>query len=219
MNDYLRELLIEKNDFIREVRQHAESENVPILRADAAALMQTLTALKAPRRILEAGTAVGYSAILMADCCRDATGKCYVNIDTVELDLDTARIAKDNIKKAGLDNNIRVIAGDAAEVLSCLSADESYDMIFIDSAKSQYIEMYDDIKRLLKPGGLLVCDNVIFYGKIFDPPEVAPHKHRTIIANLRAFLEKLTSDDDYTTSIIETGDGMTISVKRKEQAV
>jgi len=216
MNEYLKNLLQEKNDFLRELRQHAESDNVPILRADAAALMQTLTTLKAPRRILEAGTAVGYSAILMANCCRNAAGECFVNIDTVELDIDTAAVARENIRKAGLEHNIRVIVGDAAEVLSCLSGSEVYDMIFIDSAKSQYIEMYDDIKRLLKPGGLLVCDNVIFYGKIFDAPEEAPHKHRTIIGNLRAFLERLTGDDDYTTSVIETGDGMTISVKRKD---
>ncbi|MBE7065224.1 MAG: O-methyltransferase [Ruminococcaceae bacterium] len=216
MNDYLKTLSTEKNQFLTELRQHAESDNVPILRADAAALMRVLTTLKAPQRILEAGTAVGYSAILMATCCSDVDGKCGVNIDTVELDIDTAAIAKENIKKAGLEKNIRVIVGDAGEVLSCLSGSEVYDMIFVDSAKSQYIEMYDDIKRLLKPGGLLVCDNVIFYGKIFDAPEDAPHKHRTIIANLRAFLEKLTSDDDYTTSVIETGDGMTISVKRKD---
>lgn len=216
MNEYLKNLLKEKNEFLEELRQHAESDNVPILRADAAALMQTLTTIKAPRRILEAGTAVGYSAILMATCCHGLQDECTVNIDTIELDMDTAAIARENIRKAGFEKNIRVIVGDAGEVLSCLSGSEVYDMIFVDSAKSQYIEMYDDIKRLLKPGGLLVCDNVIFYGKIFEEPEKAPHKHRTIITNLRAFLEKLTSDKDYTTSVIETGDGMTISVKRKD---
>ena len=216
MNDYLKFLATEKNNFLAELRQHADSANVPILRADAAALMRVMTTLRSPRRILEAGTAVGYSAILMATCCHNSQGECIVNIDTVELDMDTAVIAKENIRKAGYEKNIRVIVGDAGEVFSCLGGSEVYDMIFVDSAKSQYIEMYDDIKRLLKPGGLLVCDNVIFYGKIFDEPEKAPHKHRTIISNLRAFLEKLTSDDDYTTSVIETGDGMTISVKRKD---
>lgn len=216
MNDYLRSLSKEKNKFLSELRQRAESDNVPILRADAAALMSTLTTLRAPRRILEAGTAVGYSAILMASSCCDASGSCNVNIETIELDIDTAATAKENIRQAGFEKNIRVIVGDAKEVLSCIGGKEVYDMIFIDSAKSQYIEMYDDIKRLLKPGGLLVCDNVIFYGKVFDAPEDAPHKHRTIIGNLRTFLEKITSDNDYTTCVIETGDGMTVSVKRKD---
>ncbi|MBQ8827625.1 MAG: O-methyltransferase [Clostridia bacterium] len=216
MNEYIKSLLEEEN-FLCELRAAAEADNVPILRSDAAAFLKTVVASKAPDRILEAGTAVGYSSLLMAYACTDKNGVCNVHIDTVELDLDTVQAAKRNIKKAGYENNIRVIPGDAAEVFSCIGGQEVYDLIFIDSAKSQYIEMYDDIKRLLAPGGIVICDNVIFYGKIYEKPEDAPHKHRTIIANLRAFLEKLTSDEDYSTCILETGDGMTFSVKRKEE--
>lgn len=210
MNAYTQSILNFENDFLKELRQRAsrERDNVPILRTDAAALLKMLTVMRKPRRILEAGTAIGYSAILMAEAAQNT-----VMIDTVEIEEDTAAAARRNIETAGLSNVIRVITGDAGEVFSCLGG--PYDMIFLDSAKSHYLDLYDDMKRLLAPGGLLVCDNVIFYGKISDDPENAPHKHRTIITRLRAFLEKLCSDDDFVCSIIEAGDGMALAVKEE----
>jgi predicted O-methyltransferase YrrM len=87
-------------------------------------------------------------------------------------------------------------------------------MVFVDSSKGHYIEMYDDMKRLLKAGGLLVCDDVIFYGKINDDPKEAPHKHRTIVGRLRTFLDRISADNDFVTSLIDTGDGMAIAVKK-----
>ena len=210
MNEYTQGILNFETDFLKELRKRAarECDNVPILRSDAAALLKMLTAMKKPRRILEAGTAIGYSAILMAEAADAA-----VRIDTVEIDEDTAMTARRNIETAGLSGAIRVITGDACEVFSCLSG--PYDMIFLDSAKSHYLDLYEDVKRLLAPGGLLVCDNVIFYGKILDEPEHAPHKHRTIVTRLRAFLEKLCNDNDYICSIIEAGDGMALAVKKE----
>lgn len=210
MNEYTQEILNFENDFLKELRQSAarDRDNVPILRPDAAALLKMLTALKKPHRILEAGTAIGYSAILMAAAAGQET-----RIDTVEIDEDTAATARKNMKTAGLSGRIRVITGDAGEVFSCLSG--PYDMIFLDSSKSHYLDLYEDVKRLLAPGGLLICDNVIFYGKISDAPENAPHKHRTIVTKLRAFLEKLCNDDDYICSIIEAGDGMALAVKKE----
>ncbi len=88
-------------------------------------------------------------------------------------------------------------------------------MIFLDSAKGQYIHLYDDLKRLLTAGGLLVCDNCIFYDKILVSPEEAPHKHRTIVQNLRAFLTKATGDPAYTATLLQTGDGMLIATKNR----
>ena len=143
MNEYIKGLLKE-NQFLTALRNNAESNNVPILRADAAALIRTIVCSKMPRRILEAGTAVGYSSLLMADACTDKNGMCCTYIDTVELDLDMVQIARCNIKNAGFENHIRVIPGDAADVLSCINGNSIYDMIFIDSAKSQYIEKYTE---------------------------------------------------------------------------
>lgn len=219
MNDYTESILNFEDDFLKKLREGSarERDNVPILRPDAAALLNTLTALCRPKRILEAGTAIGYSSLLMAKTAKSvlASGM-KLHIDTVEIDEDTASIARRNIKNAGFGDIIRVINGDAAEVFSCLNG--TYDMIFVDSAKSHYIDMYEDIKRLLAPGGLLVCDNVIFYGKIYEEPKKAPHKHRTIVTKLRTFLERLCDDGDFVSSILDTGDGMAVAVKIKEES-
>lgn len=205
MDQYLKNLLKEDSEFLQKLRAYGEAEFVPIVRLDMAALLRFLVKSHKPARILEAGTAIGYSSILMAQADESNSS----HIDTIEIDPDTAMTARRNIAEAGLSSRIRVIVGDALEVFESLNG--TYDMIFVDSAKSQYILMYDCIKKLLRQGGLLVCDNVIYYGKIFDSPEEAPHKHRTIIANLRAFLEKVMSDKDYAATLLETGDGVLLA--------
>lgn len=209
MNEYAQGLLQFESDFLKRLRESAaQGERIPILRPDAAALLRVLTAMKKPARILEAGTAIGYSAILMAEASGAET-----RVETVEIDGEMAARARRNIEAAGLSRRIRVITGDAGEVFSCLGG--PYDLIFLDSAKGHYPDLYEDVKRLLAPGGLLVCDNVIFYGKISDEPEHTPHKHRTIVARLRSFLERLCRDGDYLCSIIDAGDGMAIAVKKE----
>ena len=130
----------------------------------------------------------------------------------MEIDADSVVLARQNIRKAGAENQIRVIAGDGNEVLAALT--KPYDMIFMDAAKGQYIHLYDDAMRLLNKDGLLVCDNCIFYGKVLDKPEDAPHKHRTIVANLRAFLEKMMNDSALDASLLDVGDGMAIACKK-----
>lgn len=208
MEAYIQQLLQDSDPFLAALREEALIGHVPIVREDTASLLRFLVKYHKPSCILEAGTAIGFSSILMAK----ADSNPDLHIDTVEIDPDTAVTARKNIQKAGLSETIRVILGDAGEVLACLTG--RYDMIFVDSAKGQYIHMYNDLKRLLKPGGLLVCDNVIFYGKIFDSPEQAPHKHRTIVTNMRNFLEKLFKDADYTSTLLEIGDGVTLSYLR-----
>ena len=207
MDAFLTSLLPTQSPQLEALRRYAEEYRVPILRADAAGFMRTLTTLHKPTRILEIGTAIGYSALLMHECCPKA------HIDTVEIDPDVAVTARKNIEAGGAKDKIRVIIGDGNEVLPALPG--PYDMIFLDSAKGQYIHLYEDKKRLLLPGGLLVCDNCIFYDKIFTSPEEAPHKHRTIVHNLREFLTKATHDADYTASLLQVGDGMLIVTKNR----
>jgi len=191
---------------LAELRNRAIRDNVPILRPDAAALLKTLAGIKRPRRILEAGTAIGYSAILLA-------GATEAEIETVEIDPDMAAEALKNIEAAGLTARIRVINGDAGEVLPALT--RQYDMVFLDSAKGQYARLLPDIVRLLEPGGLLVADNCLFYGKILDDPETAPHKHRTIITNLREFLGEVFEGAEFSSaSLVDAGDGMLIAVRK-----
>jgi predicted O-methyltransferase YrrM len=204
-NELLEPVLAEKDEILAGLRRYASDHNVPVLRPDSASLLATLTALKAPARILECGTAIGYSAILMAKAAENA------RIETVEIDPDAASEAKKNVALAGLSDRIRVILGDAAEVLRALNG--PYDMIFLDSAKGQYLHMMEDVARLLSPGGLLVADNCIFYGKVFDEPASAPHKHRTIVANMREFIRLATCGNDFRGTLLETGDGMVLAVR------
>ena len=174
---FINDVLPEEDSGLEALREYASEHNVPVLRRDAAALLRILLFLHKPSEILEIGTAIGYSASVMAETLPHA------HIDTVEIDTDMVITARNNFRKLGLDGRIRVIAGDAGEVMASLS--RRYDMIFMDAAKGQYAALYDDALRLLGPGGLLLCDNCIFYGKIPDKPEDAPHKHRTIVANRR----------------------------------
>ena len=204
---FIENILPAESEVEQALRIYAEKNRVPILRSDAAAFMRTLVSLKKPMRILEVGTAIGYSSILMSECCLQS------KIDTIEIDPDSVVLARENIRKAGKADKIRVIAGDGAEVMSALK--QPYDMIFMDAAKGQYINLYEDAMRLLNIGGLLVCDNCIFYGKVFDKPEDAPHKHRTIVTNLRAFLEKMMTDDRLKASLLDVGDGMAIATRIK----
>ena len=208
MNDFLASLYFETDPLLEKLRGYASAHNVPVLRPDSAAFLRTLVLLKQPGKILEAGTAIGYSALLMAKAAPDAL------IETVELDADTAAVARGNLRDAGPDfeRRVRVILGDASEVFASLRG--TYDMIFLDSAKGQYVHMLDDVLRLLSPGGLLVADNCIFYGKVFDEPASAPHKHRTIVANMRAFIERVLCGGEFDGSLLECGDGMLGAVKR-----
>lgn len=203
-DSYIESVFPEEKGILKELREYALAYNVPVIRPGSSFLLRTLTSLKNPKKILEAGTAIGYSAILMGECCPEAI------IHTVEIDQDTAVLAMENIRKSG-NGSIRVIVGDCVEVFSSLSG--TYDMIFVDSAKGQYIHMFDDIVRLLNPGGLLVCDDCCFYGKISSSPEDAPHKHRTIISNMRNFIDKIMNSGYFTASLISEGDGMLIATR------
>ena len=204
MNELAALFMRPESELLTGIRRVAEAEGVPILRRDSASLLSVLTQLKKPGKRLEAGTAVGYSALLMSEAAPDAF------IETVEIDPDTALRARENIERAGKSGSIRVILGDASEVFPSLSG--SYDMIFLDSAKGQYIRLLPDVIRLLGRGGLLVADNCIFYGKVEEEPSQAPHKHRTIVANMRAFLSEISSDPRFCHTLLETGDGMLVAV-------
>jgi predicted O-methyltransferase YrrM len=203
---FIENLLPAENEIEQELRNYAKEYHVPILRRDAAAFLRTIVSIKKPMRILEVGTAIGYSALIMSHAAP------FSHIDTVEIDMDSVVLARQNIKKAGKENQIRVIAGDGNEVLAALT--KPYDMIFMDAAKGQYIYLYDDVLRLLKEGGLLLCDNCIFYGKVLDKPEETNHKHRTIVTNMRAFLERMMADRRLEASLLDVGDGMAVACKK-----
>lgn len=192
------------------IEREALDSYVPIIRKEMQSFLKLLLAMQKPKRILEVGTAVGFSAILMAEYDPEAC-----EITTIENYEKRIPIAKENFKRAGKEDQITLIEGDAAEVLKQLS--ESYDMIFMDAAKGQYIHFMPDILRLLKTGGVLVSDNVLQDGDIIESHFAVTRRNRTIYKRMREYLYELTHRDDLVTAVLPIGDGITVSTKIKEQ--
>ena len=206
--EYIRSLLPRRSAFLEELRRKSSltESYAPIVAPDTEQFIVTLLALKKPRRVLEVGTAVGYSSILMADNLPPDS-----EIITVERYKKHAEIAVDNIFKVGYESRIRVIEGEAAEVLSWLDGD--FDFIFLDAAKAQYIEFLPELLRLLSSGGILLSDNVLFHGMTGDDGSVVRRKI-TIVKRLRMYLEAVTNHPLLTTTLIPIGDGVALSVKK-----
>ena len=196
------------NDLLSRLEIYAEKNHVPIIKPETAVLLRTVCAQNNPVRILEAGTAIGYSSIIMAEYLPE-NGK----IDTIEINEEIADIARENIFHAGYKNKINVITADAVDVVKHI--DKKYDIIFLDAAKGQYIAMYYDLKRILNIGGILISDNVSFGGRVESENDPG-RKFRTIVVNMRKYLKLLTQDECFRTSLLNIGDGVALSVKVKE---
>ena len=207
VTEYIREKTVHNNPLLTELEEYASLNKVPIAEPETARLMSVLTKLVRPKKILEIGTAIGYSSIIMAQGL-DADGK----ITTLEYDSRTAEIARENIKRAGLADKIQVIEADAKDYLSYLDEDETYDMVFLDGPKAHYLFMLEDAVRLLKKGGLLVSDNILFKGMTADDGHFARRKV-TIIHRLREYIDALMAHPQLETSILSQGDGVTLSIK------
>lgn len=190
-------------DILNDICKFARENKVPIIRKDTRDVLILLTRIKNPLRILEIGTAIGYSALIMAF---NTGSQC--NIDTIEIDGDRVFLAKQFIKKAGMDKRITVICGDAGDVISCIN--KKYDFIFLDGPKGQYGEYFEQLMKLLDPGGLLVCDNMHFSGMVENEKKVRRRKI-TIVRNLRAFTEMLKQDKRLHTIFLPVGDGVSVS--------
>jgi len=203
---YIRATIQPNIGLLREMEEYASLNNIPIIQPEVAAMMKVIGRLQRPTRILEVGTAMGYSSILFSGFLRQ-NGK----IDTIERNEQMIELARKNIKLAKQQDTINVIAGDAMDVLSCL--DKSYDMIFLDAAKGQYSEFLEHSKRMLVSGGILISDNVLYKGMIASDELVVKRK-RTIVTRMRNFLETLCEDESFETSIIPIGDGVALSYKK-----
>lgn len=206
--NFLDELIPDRGEFLTELRRKSalEESYAPIVQKSTEQLIVTLLKLIKPQRVLEVGTAVGYSAILMADNLPDDS-----TIVTIERYKKHADIAVDNVFASGYEKKIKVIEGEAAEVLHWL--DGQFDFIFLDAAKGQYIEFLPDIMRLLKSGGVLLSDNILYHGMVEDEEKVERRKI-TIVKRLHMYLEEIMSNEKLTTSIIPIGDGVALSVKK-----
>lgn len=206
MQTYINSLDMGNTPFLKELETKALADRVPIIRRDMQSFMRMLLALKQPKRILEVGTAVGFSTLLM---CEYGPEKCQIT--TIENYEKRIPIALENFKKYGRSHQITLLAGDAKDLLKTL--DESYDLIFMDAAKGQYIHFLPEIMRLLAPGGVLVSDNVLQDGDIIESRFAVERRNRTIHKRMRDYLFALKHDPKLMTSILPLGDGVTVSIK------
>ena len=204
---YINSLETGNTPILEQIEQEAIEAYVPIIRKEVQQFLKMLLAVKRPLRILEVGTAVGFSAILMAEydpvCCK---------ITTIENYEKRIPIARENFKRAGKEKQITLLEGDATEVLKTL--EEPYDFIFMDAAKGQYIHFLPDIIRLLGEQGVLVSDNVLQDGTIIESRFVVTRRNRTIHKRMRDYLYELTHRDDLVTAVLPIGDGITVSSRR-----
>lgn len=192
--------------FLNELEQYALKTNVPIIRPQTQSLLKLLLAMKKPGNILEVGTAIGFSALLMSEY-----GPENCRITTIEKYEKRIPIARENFKKAGREERITLLEGDAAEILKELPG--PYDMIFMDAAKGQYIHFLPDILRLLPEGGVLISDNVLQDGDVLESRYAVTRRNRTIHARMRDYLYELKHNEALRTDILPVGDGVTVSVR------
>ena len=186
------------------IEREALDDSVPIIRKSMQSFLKLLLAMKKPERILEVGTAVGFSALLMAEYAPD--GCTIVTIENYEKRIEAARR---NFARAGREGQITLLAGDAKDVLKTL--DEPFDLIFMDAAKAQYINFMPEVLRLLKAGGTLVSDNVLQDGDIVESHYAVTRRKRTIHRRMREYLYELTHHRELVTAVLPVGDGITVS--------
>lgn len=191
------------NEELGSFRAAAEADRVPVILPDTEALILNLLRIMKPERILEIGTAVGYSASCFASVC-DA------DITTVEVNEETARIARANIDRLGLSDRIDVLCGDGEEIVNNL--DVQYDFVFIDAAKSHYKRFWDAALKHRSKGAVIVSDNVLFKARVVSDKYDETGKYRTNIRKMREFVEYITNVDYADTALLPVGDGVAISI-------
>ena len=194
--------------FLNELEKYALETNVPIIRSQMQSFLKLLLAIKQPKQILEVGTAIGFSALLMSEY-----GPENCRITTIEKYEKRIPLAKENFKKAGKEEQIVLLEGDAVEILKEL--DGFYDFIFMDAAKGQYIHFLPDILKLMPIGGLLISDNVLQDGDVLESRYAVTRRDRTIHSRMREYLYALKHNEQLRTDILPIGDGVTVSVKLK----
>ena len=190
---------------INKIKEKALKENIPIIMDDTLEVIASILKEIKPKKILEIGTAVGYSAI----CFSEYLAKDGI-IDTIERDSIRIKEARSNIKEMNLEDKIHIFEGDAVDILPTL--EEKYDVIFIDAAKGKYPFFLNEAIRMLAPKGVIFADNILYKGYVMS--DYNKHKQRTAVRNLREYIKETTENPDFDTEILEVGDGLAVSKKK-----
>ena len=207
LTTYIRSLECPKNPVIEQIEQEAIDTRVPIIRKETQSFLSVILMIKQPSRILEIGTAIGFSAILMSEYLPENG-----HITTIEKYEKRIPIAKENFRRAGKEEQITLMEGDALKVMETLRG--PYDFIFMDAAKGQYIHYLPDVLRLLSDGGVLMSDNVLQDGHVIESRFAVERRNRTIHGRMREYLYELKHHPKFETSILPLGDGVALSVKK-----
>ena len=205
IEDYIRSITPANKDYLIQLEEYAHNNHVPIIEPEVAQLLKVLLKSNKPKNILEIGTAIGYSALVMAESTESNT-----RITTIERNEDMISLAKENISNSPYREKIKILQGDAEEILPHLS--ETYDFIFLDAAKGQYLDFFNYCSSYLEPGGMIVSDNVLFKGMVATDDLVIRRK-RTIVNRLRTFLKHINELDGYTSCVMPLGDGVALTYK------
>lgn len=210
VSSFIQAFLRENDSLLEEIREEAQKDAVPIIRDETAALLRVCLEINKPKSILELGTAVGYSALLMLDCLHGDT-----SLTTVENFPERIRKAEENFQRSPYRERISLVEGDAGKILKELVREERhFDFVFLDAAKAQYPIWLSDILFLLNDGGVLFCDNILQDGLLLESRFFLERRQRTIHKRMREFLALLKANSLLENSIVPIGDGVSISVKK-----
>ncbi len=198
------------NETIKEMERYAEANNVPIIERDSIEFVNKYIQMNGVKKILELGTAIGYSAILMANASED------VEITTIERDEKRYREAVKNVNKVGLDKRIEIVFNDALEVNL---AGFKYDLIFIDAAKGQYIKFFEKFENYLNPGGIIITDNLKFHGLVQNKEKIESRNVRGLVTKIEKYIEFLKGNEEFITRFYDIGDGLSVSFKKNDEQV
>jgi predicted O-methyltransferase YrrM len=204
----------DKPEYLNELEKYSKDTDVPIIRPQMQSLLRLLITWSRPMKILEVGTAIGFSALLMSEY---APKGCHIM--TIEKYEKRIPIAHQNFEKAGKSDDITLLEGDAAKILSEMKEDGEYDLIFMDAAKGQYINFLPDVLRLLSPKGLLVSDNILQEGELIESKYAVIRRNRTIHNRMREYLYALTHNEELETTILPIADGVALSAKRQKKEI
>ncbi|SHE89464.1 O-methyltransferase [Clostridium fallax] len=206
METYLRSLIPEREGKLKDIEDFGRENSVPIVQKETAKFLEFMVSMKKPKKILELGTAIGYSAILMYEAAETEP-----EITTIERDEKMISIAEDNISKYNLKGKIKVLQGDCLEILENL--EDKFDLIFMDAGKGHYNHFLPHCLRLLKDDGIIIADNVLFRGMVASK-ELVKRRKITIVKRMKTYLDMVSKDESLITTVIPMGDGIAVTKRR-----